>query len=45
MKRDIEFAKKIAKHAKLNKRNLIVTDGNNSLNENFHVIEKLFKLI
>lgn len=45
MQRDIEFAKEVAKQARLNKRNLIVTDGNNSLKENFYVVEKLFKLI
>lgn len=45
MKRDIKFATEVARQARLNERNLIVTDGNKSLEENFMIVEEFFELI
>ena len=45
MQRDIKFAIEVANQAKLNKRNLIITDGTNSLIENFYLVEKMFSSI
>lgn len=45
MQRDIKFAEEVARQAKLNKKNFIVTDGNNSLKDNFKMVEKYFELI
>lgn len=45
MQRDINFAEEEARQAKLNEKNFIVTDGNNSLIDNFKIVEKYFELI
>ena|SRR5690554_5897704 len=44
MQRDMEFAKEIARQARLNQKTLIVTDGSNSLQENFKRVEDHFEL-
>ena len=44
MQRDIEFAIEVSRQTKLNGRNLIITDGNKTLEENILKVEKFFKL-